>query len=185
MHSIFARTIIAAALIAATASPALAEETECTSALGRVTVDNLLVPEGATCTLTGTTIEGSIVVAADATLRASRVSVIGNIQAEGARSVVVQRASTVGGSVQVVQGRTATISTSDITGDILFDEQSGLVRASDNDVGGDIQAFTNTGGVRITLNYVDGNLQCTGNSPAPTGGENDVAGNKENQCENL
>ena len=36
------------------ALPALAEERSCRGTLGQVTVDNLRVPQGATCTLSGT-----------------------------------------------------------------------------------------------------------------------------------
>lgn len=52
------------------ASSALAEEIRCTGALGPVTVDNVLVPSGATCTLNGTRVQGNVLVKSDATLDA-------------------------------------------------------------------------------------------------------------------
>jgi hypothetical protein len=50
--------------------------------------------------------------------------VIGNVQAEFARNVVVRDGSRMGGSVQIVQGGPARIIGIKITGDILFDEQA-------------------------------------------------------------
>jgi hypothetical protein len=56
---------------------------------GGRTVDNLRVPQGATCTLNGTYVKGTIKVERAATLRAHGVRVIGNVQAENSRNVVV------------------------------------------------------------------------------------------------
>jgi hypothetical protein len=74
-----------------------------------VTVDNLRVPQNATCRLDRTRIKGTIKVERNATLRARRVRVIGNVQAENARRVVVIRSSRVGGSVQIGQGGAARV----------------------------------------------------------------------------
>lgn len=167
------------------AGPASAEETVCRGTIGAVTVDNLLVPQGASCTLNGTLVEGTVKVERNATLRATRIRVIGNVQAENARNVVVRNGSTVGGSVQIVQGGAAQILNSSINGDVLFDEQDRALAANSNDIGGNLQAFQNTGGVAINNNRIDGNLQCKENVPAPTGGGNIVQGNKEDQCEAL
>jgi hypothetical protein len=91
----------------------------------------------------------------------------------------------VGGSVQLVQGLSATVTDTIVNADILYDENRGALSALRNAVGGNIQAFQNTGGVRITANRVDGNLQCKANRPAPTGGRDVVQGNKEDQCARL
>lgn len=48
-----------------------------------------------------------------------------------------------------------------------------------------MQLFTNRGTSSITNNTIDGNLQCKENSPAPTGSNNRVGGNKEDQCRRL
>ena len=143
---------------------AYAEERACRSTLGAITVDNLRVPEGATCTLEETTVKGTISVQSRAALRAFDVRVGGNVQSENARRVVV-RSSSVGGSIQHVQGG------------------SSVVRG--NRVSGDVQMFSNRGDIVIARNRIDGNLQCKSNSPAPTGGANAVGGNKEDQCARL
>jgi hypothetical protein len=161
-----------------------AEERPCRGSLGAVTVDNLRVPQGATCSLDRTEVKGTIKVERNATLRAERVKVIGNVQGENAHRVNV-RSSRVGGSVQVVQGKFARIAGTTIKADILFDENARALSASANTVNGNIQVFQNTGGVSISQNRVDGNLQCKENVPAPTGGGNIVQGNKEDQCARL
>ncbi|MBA2532007.1 MAG: hypothetical protein H0V23_07860 [Nocardioidaceae bacterium] len=146
------------------ATPAVAEERSCRGTLGAITVDNLRVPQGTTCTLEGTRVKGTITVGGQATLRAAEVRVVGNVQAEDARRVVV-RGSSIGGSIQHVQGASATINRNQITGDV--------------------QMFSNDGEIRISYNRINGNLQCKSNSPAPTGDGNRVDGNKEDQCARL
>jgi hypothetical protein len=162
-----------------------AEERTCRGTLGAITVDNVRVPQGATCTMQGTHVEGTIKVERNATLRASDVHVIGNVQAEGARSVNVTNGSFVGGSIQIVQGGGALVDSSRINFDILYDENGAKLTARSNRIGGNLQAFQNTGGVSISRNVIDGNLQCKANRPPPTGGGNIVQGNKEDQCRNL
>ncbi|HVF08467.1 MAG TPA: hypothetical protein VNC60_07820 [Actinomycetota bacterium] len=164
---------------------ASAEERTCRGSIGRRTVDNLRVPDGATCRLNGTTVKGTIKVEGRATLVATDVRVIGNVQAENARRVVVREGSHVGGSVQIVHGRSGRVAGSNVQGDILFDDNTAKVAALGSTVGGNIQAFQNTGGVRIGRNRVDGNLQCKENRPTPVGGNNVVQGNKEDQCARL
>lgn len=163
---------------------ALAEETQCVGAIGAVSLDNVFVPDGATCILTGTRMNGGVVVGTGSSLQATRVSVNGNIQAEGARSVVVQGNSSVGGSVQIVQGGAAKIDRVRINGDLLFDSNSGALSATRNNIGGNLQAFQNIGGVQISNNFIKANLQCKENTPAPTGGGN-RASSKEDQCAAL
>jgi hypothetical protein len=176
--------VIAAAATLATL-PASAEERVCRSTIGRATVDNLRVPQNATCNLNGTRVKGTIKVESNATLRARDVIVIGNVQGENARLVVVAEGSRVGGSVQVVQGGGALVSDTRVNGDILYDDNRRALRVLRNRVGGNVQAFQNTGGVEIRRNVIDGNLQCKENQPRPVGGQNVVGGNKEDQCSRL
>jgi hypothetical protein len=161
-------SLIAGVLLAAGLggpATAAAEERTCRGTLGAVTVDNLRVPQGATCTLNGTRVRGTVKVEREATLRASAIRVVGNVQGENHRKVLLRNGSTVGGSVQLVQGGSATLDA--------------------NRVSGDVQLFANRGAQSVTSNRIDGNLQCKENVPAPTGGGNVVQGNKEDQCARL
>lgn len=167
-------TVVAGAALTLTGLTAFAEtahadERVCRGRLGAVTVDNLRVPDGATCTLAGTKVKGTIKVEDRAVLRASGVNVVGNVQAENHRLVVL-RSSRVGGSVQLDQGGKAGVRSATITG---------------NRVDGDIQLFENRGSQVVSKNRVGGNLQCKENRPAPTGSGNVVQGNKEDQCRRL
>jgi predicted acyltransferase (DUF342 family) len=164
---------------------ASAEETVCRNSIGDRTVDNLRVPQGETCHLNGTRVEGTVKVGRNATLVARDIRVIGNVQAENARKVVVKAGSRVNGDIQHVQGESAKVLDSKIGGNLLFDENDGALTARDNRIGADLQAFQNEGGVAIAQNRIDGNLQCKENHPAPTGGGNVVQGNKEDQCKGL
>lgn len=170
--------------LALSALPAQAEEFRCTGTVGAVSLDNIFVPDGASCVLNRTRAKGSIVVGTGASLLATSVAITGNLQAEGADDVTVTGRSTFGGSVQIVQGSSARIDKARINGDILFDEQTGPVSATSNTVGGSLQAFKNTGGVTLRSNRMNGNLQCKENIPAPTGGGN-VSPSKEDQCARL
>jgi hypothetical protein len=157
---------LAAAVLAALPATAAAEERTCRGALGAVQVDNLRVPDGATCILTGTRVQGTVKVESDAVLRARAIKVVGNVQAENHRRVVITgRRTRIDGSVQIEQGGAFT-----------------LARAF---VGSDVQVFTNRGAIAVRRNTIEGNLQCKENVPAPTGSGNVVHGNKEDQCSRL
>lgn len=187
MTSIIKRALIttlAGTTVLAGATAAMAEERVCNGRIGAVSLDNIAVPDGATCYLTGTRANGTLKVGTHANLVASGISINGNIQAEGANSVTVSGKSFVGGSVQIVQGRSASISGASINGDLYFSQQIGPVSARGNMIGGNLQAFENTGGAAFNSNFMKGNMQCKANVPAPTGGGNQ-ASSKEDQCERL
>ena len=69
--------VLVCLLVPATAS---AEERVCRGALGAITVDNLRVPQGSSCSLTGTRVQGTVKVERAATLSARGIRVIGNVQ---------------------------------------------------------------------------------------------------------
>lgn len=166
-------------------SAAHAEERVCRGSIGAVTLDNVRVPDGATCNLTGTKVKGTLKVESDARLFATNVNVIGNVQAEDAARVVVKDGSSVGGSIQLKQGGSAKVARTAVEGDIQYESNNRKLEALSNRVGGSIQVMQNSGGVEIRQNRVDGNLQCKENRPAPIGGGNVVQGNKEDQCSRL
>jgi len=178
--------VLLLALAALLAAPGVAgaEERRCTGSIGSVTLDNVRVPAGATCNLSGTFVKGTIKVEGNAILDARSVRVIGNVQAEGAASVNLSGWSHVA-NVQVKRGGGATVVDTRVDGDIQFDDNRRPLRADRNNVNGNIQVVKNRGGVAINGNTVNGNLQCKENSPAPTGGGNVVKGSAEDQCRRL
>jgi len=176
---------LAMAMLPAGTNNALADDYDCTGYVGAIIVDNLRVPQNATCTLIGTRVEGNIFVENNATLLADDVYIDGNIQAQYAAKVNVYPGSFVGGSIQIVQSGESAIHGVDIDSDLYFDDNNGFLNAANNTIGGNLQAFQNTGGVSIISNTIGGNLQCKENVPPPTGGGNIVYGNMEDQCENF
>lgn len=159
-------TLAAAGLIltgtVATAPGASAADRTCRGTIGKVTVDNIKVPKGATCTLKGTRVKGNVTVASGAALTAHSMRVDGNVQSSGHRSIALGD-NVVDGSIQLKSG--------------------GKTYVNRNIVDGDIQIFSNKRGAKnVYDNRVDGNLQCKSNTPAPKGARNKVKGNKEGQC---
>jgi hypothetical protein len=152
--------------------------------IGAVELDSVIVPALASCTLEGTRLRGSLQVGAGATVQATDVQVTGNVQADGAASLLLGGSSSVGGAVQLKQGGAATVAGASITGDLQIDAMRGAVGASGNRIGGSLQAMGNRGGVTLTANVISGALQCKDNRPAPTGGGN-VASTKQDQCRRL
>ncbi len=180
--------VVASALALIMAMPvALAEERTCRGTIGATTVDNLRVPQGATCTLNGTTVKGTVNVENTAKLYANGVRVIGNIQSEGFQTIVVREGSRVGGNVQLENGRsggTGKVISSRVEGDLQFFSNKARMEARSNTILANLQAVSNTGGLVIKNNRISENLQCKQNNPPPTGGGN-TAGDKENQCRKL
>jgi hypothetical protein len=135
MRRVLAAAVLALGVLAASAPTAGAEERTCRGSIGRVTVDNLRVPDRATCRLKGTYVKGTIKVETSATLDARYVRVVGNVQAEEHRAVTLVY-SRVGGSVQLKQGGSAVVSRNAITGDLQCKSNVPAPTGGGNIVGG-------------------------------------------------
>lgn len=173
--------------VLALAPAAQAEERVCRGTIGATTVDNLLVPKGATCTLNATKVEGTVKVANGARLYASGIRVVGNVQSEGFRVVVLEAGSRIGGNVQLENGQrggNGKVVSSRINGDLQFESNKAKMVSQGSTILANLQAFQNTGGVVLKNNTIAENLQCKENNPAPVGGGN-KAGDKEGQCRKL
>lgn len=173
-------------------APVLADDFPCTPDFGAETVDgNILIADA--CHLDGTTVKGNVILFAGGSLTAINARIDGNIQADTANFIEVEN-TLVNGGVQGVLGDVqldamvgdlSYVRDSTIQGSIQLKANRSRLELQRNFVGGDLQAFDNTGGVLIESNIIDGNLQCKSNSPEPVGADNQVAGNKEDQCANL
>lgn len=157
----------------------------CRGTIGAITVEDVKVPQGASCTLNGTRVQGNVEIDRGGTLRATRTVVGGNVQSQRHALVTIRESSRVGGSVQLEAGGEVQVADSRVDGSIQLKSNTRHVGVARSVVGSDIQLFSNSGGSLVRGNRVDGNLQCKGNVPAPTGGSNVVQGNKEDQCARL
>ena len=167
----------------APAGASLAQAT-CTGTLGAITVEDVIVPQGARCVLEGTRVQGNVQVLERARLVARSAIIGANVQASNARDVRLLKSTTVGGNVQLGQGISGVVRTTRVNGDIQIDQNRGAFVLDRNRVGGNLQVFGNTGGVSMTGNRVAENLQCGENQPPPTGSGN-IAGSLEGQCSSL
>jgi len=186
LTAVFALALAISALLAV-APAAQAEERVCRGTIGTTTVDNLLVPQGATCTLNGTRVEGTVQVQRNATLFANGIRVKGNVQSEGFKNIVLRRDSVVVGSVQLengLAGGSGRVLNTRINGDLQFFQNEARMVARGNTILANFQANQNKGGLVIKNNRIAENLQCQSNNPPPTGGGN-TAGEKEGQCARL
>lgn len=185
MH--FRKAYLFGATLLPAASGLQAEETVCT---GKLTGshDNVVVPQGAICTITNAQIEGNVLVNPTGALTiGNRTYIDGNVQSEGAAYVRLNgRSVTVGGNLQLkkVTGSSGIERGTVIYGDFQYEENSGYLNARDGFIYGNMQVFKNTGGANITNYTIRQSLQCKENSPPPTGGGN-TAGDKEDQCAAL
>ncbi|MDQ5826901.1 MAG: hypothetical protein M3441_22230 [Chloroflexota bacterium] len=180
----FTMAVLALAVFAPAAQ---AEERVCRGTIGTTTVDNLRVPQGASCTLNGTRVEGTVKVERNARLTANGIRVKGNVQSEGFKNIVLRRASVVVGSVQLENGLrdgSGRVLNTRINGDLQFFSNKARMIARGNTILANFQANQNTGGLVIENNRISENLQCQSNNPRPTGGGN-TAGDKEGQCARL
>jgi hypothetical protein len=169
----------------ASSASAPAADTLCTGSLGAVQVDNLVVPEDASCTLNGTIVGGNLTVRKNATLIAYAVQVSNDVQADNATTVNIYPGSSVGHNLKIVRSGAAEIQSVEIDNDLQVNENDQAVNVADSTIGHNLKADKNTGGVSINSNYIGANLQCKDNDPPPTGSGNIVIGNMENQCANF
>jgi len=157
----------------------------CNGTIGPVSVDHVDVPDGATCRLDGTHVDGNVSVGMGATLVARGIHVDGDVESEGSSAVEISASARIGGNVQLQQGRSAAIIQTRIDGDLTWEEQQGNLVAQRTTVGGNLQADGNSGHIDLSGNTVNGDLSCEDNRLPPTGHDNTVAGDKEDQCRGL
>ncbi len=175
------------------ATVAHAGDTECTTPLGAVTVNgNLIVPDDTVCDLTGTTVQGAIIVKSRAQLHADNVHATGGLQSQSPNTITLDD-STLDNGVSIQNAETTPgkpagrISLSDnrINGDIQVSGNRVSVWLEDNPlITGSIQAQSNVAGIDISRNVIGNGLQCQDNTPPPTGTGNQ-AKQAQGQCANL
>lgn len=182
---------LASALTAFVASTSMARaDTTCSSTLSGTVDGNVVVPSGASCTLSNVTVKGGVRVSQNASLIVDATqqpaTINGAVQATNCVSALLEGGVTVAGNVQI-QGCA---------------QQSGFVGPGVK-IGGSFECINNAGGCEadlgevhgsvqiqssspadISLVSVGGSLQCQGNTASPTHayGPDFVGGNLQGQC---
>lgn len=142
------------------------------------------IPEGASCRYENIDTSAGIRVGRGATFELVQGELGGNVQADGAESVVLDSAI-VRGNLQLDGGGGVTVVDSIVRGDIQLEGNEASIRVSGTEVAGNITLHDNSGGVAVDENELGGNLQCEGNQPEPTGGGNVANGQLSGQCAEL
>jgi hypothetical protein len=148
----------------------------CNGTLGAVSVEQVTVPSGASCTLNGTRVRGDVKVGAGATLIADGARIDGNIQAEDALSVSTRNATFVDGDVQVKRRAAVRIENTTIDGNLQLEEFGASLVATDSRVNGDLQV-KKANAADVSGTYVRGNIQLEENRGALVATGNDVRSN--------
>ena len=117
------------------------------------------------CQLDNVNIKGNVMLYQGAQALISNSSIDGNLESKGSFSSVVARDNRIDGNIQLEEGQS--------------------IQLNSNQVKGDIQLKKNSQKIVVSDNIIDGNLQCESNQVQPTGGNNRVDGNKEDQCRRL
>ena len=170
--SICAAAIVAAAGLAAL-SPAVAAGSGavCDGSIGRRMVDRVVIANGATCRLNGTTVRQNVVVGPRASLVTNNAQLLGSVQAtERPRSVRILDTN-VRGNIHVREA-TGTIlignggcSLDPSAGNnIHLVDNSGPIGLCQMRIRGNVHAINNSGTVFMTSNRVGNNLHARGNS---------------------
>jgi feruloyl esterase len=175
------------------ASAVHAANTSCTGTLSGSVTGNIVVPVGASCTLSDATVTGDVQVLQNASLTVDATqqptTINGNVLANQCASALLEGGVTVSASVQIEQCAQPSGFVGPgvkIGGDFQCINNGGSCQADLGDVQGSVQIQGNNSSAAsdISLVSVGGNLQCQGNTPAPTHtfGPDFVAGNLQGQC---
>ena len=190
----FAHTLmLAVPALVGGASAVHAANTSCTGTLSGSVTGNVVVPNGASCTLSAATVTGDVQVGQNAILtvdaRQQATTIVGNVQANRCASALLEGGVTVNGSVQIqqcVQQSGFAGPGVKIGGDFQCINNGGGCQADLGDVHGFVQIRGNNSSAAsdISLVSVGGSLECHGNTPPPTHtfGPDFVAGSLQGQC---
>jgi hypothetical protein len=188
MRNFAVALIMAVPAVLAGASTVHAADANCTGALTGKIDGNVVVPNGASCTLSDITVTGNVQVSQNASLTVDATqqpaTIGGNVQATNCAFALLEGGVTVDGNVQIHQ----CAQQSGFVGPGVkiggnFECNAGACEADLGDVQGNLHV-QNNGASDISLVSVGGNLQCEGNTPPPMHafGPDFVGGNLLGQC---
>jgi hypothetical protein len=150
----------------------------CNGTLAALTVDDVFVPSGATCTLAGTRVRGNVKVSFDGTVVANGARVSGSVQAEDARSVVLTANTVITGDVEVKRRAAARIENTTIGGNLLIEEAGASLTALDSRITGNVQV-SKAAAADVARLTVDGDVQFSENRGALRSEATAVRGNMQ------
>jgi hypothetical protein len=90
-------------VVLAIASPAAARDLKCNGVFKGKTYDDVTVPRGAACTLTGGKVRGDVKALKDSYFQSTGTAIRGDVEGKGAQTIFIDTGSKVGGSVEAVR----------------------------------------------------------------------------------
>ena len=185
---------LASALIAFVASTSIScADTACSSTLSGTVNGNIVVPSGASCTLSNVTVTGGVQVLQNASLTVDATeqpaTINGNVLATNCAFALLEGGVTVGGNVQI-QGcsqQSGFVGPGvKIGGNFQCQNNPGACEADLGEVNGGVRISNNSSSTpsNVSLTSVGGTLQCQGNIAAPTHsfGPDWASGQLSGQC---
>jgi hypothetical protein len=165
-------------LAALTAAPgATAGDTMCVGALTGVH-DNVIVPSGADCVLTGADVRGNVLILSEGSLRAvasgpTTTRIAGNVQGDDVEFALLQFQTRVGGDLQIKGSNPGTTTGHDIGtvigGDTQLEANDGDLFVDAASIRGELEVIKNTGRLEIEFNTVGGGIKIEDNTVPTTG----------------
>jgi hypothetical protein len=122
------------AVVLALVSPAAARDLRCNGVFKGKTYDDVTVPRGAACTLTGATIRGDVKALGHAYLQTRNTTVRGDVEGSGAQTIFIDSGSNVGGSVEAVKATQFFVFNSTVGEDIEPERTGEVVHICGNTV---------------------------------------------------
>jgi hypothetical protein len=184
--------IVAVPALVGGASAVRAADTTCTSTLTGTIDGNVVVPDGASCTLSEATVAGNVQVLQNASLTVDATqqptTIDGNVHADHCVFALLEGGVTVTGNVRIGQCAQQSGFVGPgvkIGGNFECTNNPGACKADLGDVHGNLQIDGNSGAsADISLVSVGGNLRCQRNTPMPTHafGPDFVSGDLQGQC---
>lgn len=161
--------VVAGPSVSAFAGSTPAKATVCSGTLSGA-YDQIVVPDGATCTLDGATVAKGVTAGTNSSLFTMNASIGGNVMTRGAYTVQIVDTS-VGLNIDVT-GTTHLTKIGDarcavdptIGHNVMVKSNSGPTAICSLDIGNNLALFDNTGSVGVFRNHVDNNLLVFRNS---------------------
>ena len=160
-----------AGLTAVAPATAASSETVCDGSLGRRMVERVVVPNGATCRLNGTTVRQNVVVGNGESLVARNAQILGSVQAtKGPRTVRLLDTDVVGNihvreaTGTILIGNAGCGLDPSAGNNIQLVDNSGPIGLCRMRIRGNVHAINNSGTVFMLRNRVGNNVHARGNS---------------------
>jgi len=121
-------------LVVAPSSANAAQDVQCSGELTAVTVRNVTVPAGGSCTLHNSNVKGRVVASSASYFQATHTRISGDVAATDAQTLFVEKGSTVGGSVRASRVAQVFLFASRVRKNVLVDGATDQVFICDSNI---------------------------------------------------